>query len=318
MAKLQAFMADPVANATLQHRVADFGSAQPKGNYLAVAFVVAGMLPEPYTTTYTIGQAAAAQITGSNIVAALKDLAYKGMCWFLGDGLVNGKAGKPTEMKNSTGYGSRTAPRTTGEVAEKVDFTVKDTFLNTDFWNSLRAGLLGPLDVYLFTNRTVQVVRYASEMPTFDGIGYEMPGDYNQDIPGGFSVAWTCERGQLSPLKGVKEFDLNFELLRYSFAAATPAPTNLTLVAGTSNRYTMTTGTAAKIKRAVVEAGAVRYSIYKNTNEDIPATELVTIDSDTGEVTLAAGMPVGRYFYTVAAENTVGVYGSYQIEIVVK
>lgn len=318
MAKLQSFMADVITSLNVQHRVADYGSAQPKGNFIAIAFVVANTLPDFFGANYTIGTGGtAAPLTGSNIVAALKDLAFQGKCWFLGDGLVNGKSGKPGEMKETGTFGSRTTPRPTGEVSEKIDFTVKNTFLNVGFWNSLRSGLLGPLDCYVFTNKTVQLIRYTSESPVFDGIGYEMPGDYNLDIPGGFSVSWTNEKGQIEPITGIKDGDLNFELMRYTFGAAT-TPTNLTLVAGTANRYTMITGTVAKIKRAVTEVGAVRYSVYKNTNQDIPAAELVSIDTDTGELTLAATMPVGRYTYTVAAENTVGVYGTWQIEVVVK
>ncbi|MBN8824446.1 MULTISPECIES: hypothetical protein [unclassified Spirosoma] len=318
MGTLQQFMPNVTpGSAATAHRSADYGSIQPKGSYIAVALVVAASLPE-FGINYTIGAAPAAPLTASNIVAALKDLAYKGQCWFLGNGLVNGKAAKPTERKASQTYGSESAPRPTGEVAEKVEFMVRDTFANVDFWNSLRAGALGPLDVYLFTNTTVQVIRYASEAPVFDGIGYELSGNFEQDIPGGFSISWNKANGQIQPVKGISMAGLKFETLRYTFAVATPAPTNLALVAGTTNRYNMVTGTAAKIKRAVNEGGAVRYSIFKNGSDDIPTAELVTIDSDTGEVTIGSAMPLGRYVYTVAAENTCGVYGTWTLEVIVK
>ncbi|WP_080056861.1 hypothetical protein [Spirosoma aerolatum] len=318
MGTLQQFMSNVTpGSAATAHRSADYGSTQPKGNYIAVALVIAASLPD-FGTNYTIGAGPAAPLGAGNIVAALKDLAYKGQCWFLGNGLVNGKAAKPVERKAATMYGSESAPRTTGEVAEKVDFTVRDTFANVDFWNSLRAGALGPLDVYLFTNTTVQCIRYASEAPVFDGIGYEMPGNYEQEIPGGFSVSWNNAKGQLQPVKGIVMSALKFETLRYTFAAATPAPTNLALVAGTTNRYNMVTGSAAKIKRVVNEGGAVRYSIFKNGSDDIPTAELVTIDSDTGEVNFGSAMPLGRYVYTIAAENPCGVYGTWVLEVIVK
>ena len=313
---LKAFMADTNVGAVTQHRVLDFGSGSPKSNYIAVVLVVANSLPDMKSSyTYGTGPGTTVILDGDTIVGALKNLAFNAKAWFFGDGMVNGKSGKPKEMKESVAYGSRLALRTTGEVAERAEFAVDDTFLNIDFWNSLRSGTLGALDIYLFTNRTVQVIRYATENPVFADIGAEIAGNYEQDIAGGFAVDWIREGGQLSPFKGVKKADLKFELMKYTFGAPTPAPTGLTLITGTTNRYTMA-ATAAKFQRVVNEPGAVRYSIYKNTNEAIPTAEPTTINTDTGEINILTTLPAGRYVYTIAAENATGVYGSYQIEIV--
>jgi hypothetical protein len=317
MGNLSAFMADKMADVVLALRQPEVGIKKPKGNYIALALVVAGTLPN-FGESYSYGTVpTSVKLSGSNIVAVLKDLAYRDQCHFFGDGTVNGKKAKPKEKMDSQTFGTRVQAKTTGEVVETIDFAVDNFFHNIEFYNSMRSGLLGPKDIYIFTDKSVQVMRYNTEEPTFFNIGDEFAGSSEQDIPGGFSITWSSDNGQLVPYFGVRDRDLKFETLKYNFSA--PAPlTGLTLIAGTANRYSMTVGTAGKIKRAVVESGAVRYSVYSGSNAEMPTAEDVAIDTDTGELSLASDLPIGRHTYTVAAENTVGVFGTYTIEVVVK
>lgn len=306
-----------VSNApTYQHRTPDATVSMPKGAYIAIAFCMAGALPA-FGSQFTPAAVAPTpyMLDGSTAAAALKNLALQNKAWFFGDGMVMGSAPMPTEGKESQLMGSRGELRSTREIKNTLDFKVLYSFYNTAFWNSMRAGDFGPLDIFVFTNKTIQEMRYEANVPVVHTIGSALGGDYEKQIDGGFKVSFTSETGELVPYAGVRLADLKFESLKYSFAAVT-GTANIALVAGTVNRYRVTaSGTVAKLTRAVVETGDLRYYIFKANGSAVEAA--TSINTDTGEITLLGTLTAGRYVYKIVAENNYGVSGSYLIEIIV-
>lgn len=285
----------------------------PKSNYIALALVDRNTLPD-FGEEYTLpGASTPITLSGSNIVATLKSLAFMGQAWFFGEGTVNGKKAKPEELKEALAYGTRTEMRPTGEVKETVDIDFKYFFLNVKFFNSLRAGQK-PFDIYLFTNKSVQVVRNDTDNPVFLNVGHELTGEFGSDIAGSFSVIWNREEGEIEPTYGIKDKELKAEELRYTFGAI--VATGAVAVAGTTDRFTLAATTAATLTCAVVEEGTPRYSIYKNANEPIGALP-VTINTNTGVVAIGTGIAAGKHRFTIAAENATGINGSYTVEITV-
>ncbi|GAB3272801.1 hypothetical protein GCM10027347_44690 [Larkinella harenae] len=282
----------------------------PKSNFIALALVDRNTLPN-FGEEVTIPGETPITLSASNLVATIKELTFLGKAWFFGEGTVNGRKAKPEEMLEPIPYGTRTEQRATGEVKETVDIDFKYMFLNIAFFNSLRAGKKA-FDTYLFTNKSVQVVRFDTENPVFKNIGHELTGEFGNDIAGSFSLIWNHEEGELIPTFGIKDNELKAEELRYTFGAFTV--TGAVVVPGTVNRFTLATGTAAELTRPVLEKGSPRYSIFKNAKEPIGNLP-VTIDTNTGEVNIASTLAAGRHKFTVAVENETGIFGSYTFEV---
>ncbi|WP_234734795.1 Ig domain-containing protein [Tellurirhabdus bombi] len=284
-------------------------SKHAKSNYIALAMVLSGTLPEFGENFTPPGGGAPAALTAANLVSSLKALAFVSKCWFFGNETINGKKGKPGELAESATYGSRTVARPTGEVTEMVEFTFDRFYGNVEFFNQLRFNKK-KYDLYMFTDRTVVCVRAKECKPTFHSIGHEVTGNYAEQIAGSFSVSYRGKKGELVPVFGISEAELDAEDLRYTFAAP-GVPSGISLVVGTTDRYTMVTGTGGNFTRAVVEGGAPIYQLFKDCNKPVPVAELITIDSNTGKITVANGMPNGNYSYTVRAVNSIGVSGVY-------
>lgn len=290
------------------------GKKQPSGKYIALALVPKGTLPD-FGSSYTPPSGSPTTLTGANIVGFLKTLAFKGTVWFLGNGLINGQRSKPEEMKNSTLYGTETIERPTGEVKESLTFGVKWFYQNRDFFNSLRYNF-DQFDLYLFTDRSVELVRYDLCKPVFHSIGDETPGDINRDIVGSFMVVYSSD-GQVLPVFGIAKSSLEAANFKVTFGAITAAA-GITNVAGT-DRYNMTSGTGGTITRAVNESDAagLRYSIFLPDGSAIPSGQPVTINANTGLVTVGNGITAGAYTYVVMTENATGITGQYSIYLTV-
>lgn len=289
------------------------GKKQPKGKYIALALVPKNTISD-FGTSYTPPGGTATTVTGQSIVTLLTLLTMKGTAWFLGNGLVNGKRSKPQEMKNGALYGTETTERPTGEVKEAVVFDIKWFYQNRDFFNSLRYNYT-EFDLYIFTDRSVELVRYDDCLPVFSDIGDETPGDINRDIAGSFTVTYSND-GQIQPVFGINETSLSASNFKITFGAVTA--TTITNVAGTE-RYNMTSGTGGTITRAVnqTDAAGLKYSIFLSDGSSIPAGQPVTINANTGLVTIGNALTAGSYTYVVMVENPTGVTGQHTIYLTV-
>ncbi|WP_234733399.1 hypothetical protein [Tellurirhabdus bombi] len=287
----------------------------PKGRYIALALVPKNLLPDIGSATeFTLpGGGSATKITTANIVSTLVTLALHSQAWFFGNHTVSGLRGKPTEMKESAVFGTRTEALGTGEIREQMDFLFKYFFLNREFFNELRANY-SEYDLYVFTDRSVEVIRYDLDEPMFLNIGDEVSGDINTSVIGGFSIIFSRE-GQIIPSFGKFETQLSASNARFTFGAG--SATGLTLVVGTNKPYvyTMATGTGGSITRAVATGSGVTYAIFTGDGEPIPTGQPVTIATGTGVITVGNALPAGTYRYKVLASNSTGVMGEYEIEI---
>ncbi len=312
MGNLKDFLADTSASGGVIRKPAP-GKKQPKSNYVAVGHVLKNTLPN-FGEQYTPAGGTAVTLSGSNVAPTIKALCYAGLAFFFGNGTVNGKKGKPSEFKESVVYGTRTVARPTGEVEEKVDIDFKHQFSNIEFFNNLRAQGF-EFDTYLFTDKSVQVIRFDTNEPTFHDIGHTIDGDIKKDISGSYSITWGAD-GELVAELGVTEAQLADSDIVLAFGPATLG-TGLTAVASVPNQYTMKTGAASSLTRVVNTTGAagVKYYLFKNLNEAVPNTVPVTIDTLTGVITIGASIAVGRYQFTVAAENQTGVQGTFPITL---
>lgn len=314
MGNLKEFLADSNASVQGTIRKPATGKKQPKSNYVALGLVFKNMLPDIGANYTPAGGGTPTPLTGSNIASAIKGLCVGGQAYFFGNGTVNGKKGKPEEWEESVIYGTRTVARKTGEITDKIDFDFKFLFNNVAFFNTMRAQGF-EFDVYVFTDKSVQVIRFDINEPTYHDIGHTIEGDIKKDIAGSFSVTFSAD-GELEPTLGVLEQQLADSDVRLQFGPAV-ATAPLTAVAGTPDQYKMVTGTAGVLNRPVSTTGAagVQFYIFKNKSEDIPAGVPVTIDTVTGKVTFGAAIAVGRYVFNVVAENQTGVRGEYPITL---
>ncbi|GAA4464178.1 hypothetical protein GCM10023189_43120 [Nibrella saemangeumensis] len=307
------FLLDELEDAVVIKRELEDGKQNPISNYIACVMVERDLitLGESFTPS---GGGQPVLVDASNIVDLLVGLTFEGKAYFFGNGTVNGSKARPEEMMESQAYGSYTEPRPTGHVKELIEFTYKNSFLNTPFLNALRRRTK-KFDVFVFTDTTVQQIRYRRNQPIFKGIGSALTGNALEEVTGGFQISYNDEKGELEPWVGINEDDLDAERIAYTFGAY-GAPTGLTAVAGAEGRYTMVTGTGGHFTRTVEQAaGSPVYSIFKDGNKAIPNAEPVTVDSNTGKVTVGNTLPVGRYTYTVVAENATGVRGKYTFTI---
>ncbi|WP_138994002.1 hypothetical protein [Larkinella sp. C7] len=284
----------------------------PKAAFIALALVPKNTLPE-FGEQYTPIGGSATTLTHLNIVSALLNLVLNGRGYFFGNGVVNGKRGKPKEMTESALYGTRTKARPTGELEEMCEFKFKQFYMNKEFFNELRANST-EYDYYMFTDKSVEVVRYDIDEPTIDGVGDDVTGNIADEIAGGFNITYSRD-GQIIPVFG--EFEKEVAVSKASFTFDTVTATTLVSTLG-GKVFTMTAGAGGSLAFAVnedVEAGVLAFSIFTSTGEAIPGGQPVTISSATGLVTVGNGMTAGTYKYKVAVENATGVFGEREFSI---
>lgn len=301
-------------------RVPEAGKQNPSSNYIALALVERNTLPDIGGANYTplAGGTAGPITTVPGLITALREQAIAGRAYFFGNYTVNGKKSKVREMEQAVTFGTRTKRRKTGAVEGTLEFTFLNFYYNTRFFNQLRSGINVNFDVYAFTNRSVEILRFDQDEIVFEGIGNEVTGDITQDILGSASISYVRDNGDIEPVFSANVLDqpLNLENLRFTFTAAVAPTGGLQLVAGSTDQYRMTAGAGGAFTRVVNETyGSPRYSIFKNTNDPIPGTEPVSINTLTGAITVGNTLAVGRYFYTVVAENLTGVFGKYTFSI---
>ncbi|MCX6217607.1 hypothetical protein [Spirosoma sp.] len=316
-ASLKDFVSDPYAvGAPL--RIAATGKKLPKGNYIALALVPKNTLPDiGSATTFTPPPSGtAAPVTVNNIVSVLQALAWNGQAWVFGNGVVNGKRGKPKEDMEKVVFGSRRSARPTGEVEETYDFTFKYFYLNRLFFNQLRYNF-AEYDIYAFTDRSVETLRYDLVEPTYLNIGDETTGSNSDEIGGGFQIILGSD-GQPDPdfISGSSGFEslLGVSQFKYTFSSTITTTVLVNVLSGA--QFNMTAGAGGTITRAInqtVGASVVKYSIFSSDGSAPPA--LCTINSSTGVVTIGS-LTAGTYNLKVIAENTTGVMGEWAFKVV--
>lgn len=288
----------------------------PSANYVALALVPAGKFPS-IGGTYTNSAAESVTITAANIFENLKDLAFQGGAWVFGNGTINGKKGKPSEVTEGEVYGTSVKARPTGEVNEMAEFVYKHAFLNTAFFNDLRRNARAK-DVWLFTESTVQKIDWEECKPIFESIGCEIGGDRNRTISGGFAVSWNNKNGELVPELGVSVEDLDADGLVYTFDTI-GSLVNCTQndgCAGDCITFTRTAAGTCGFTRDVVEAkGCGKHYLYYNDNESFPGGVTGSVNPTTGAISLTA-LSAGTHRFTHAFENEVGVFGYYCFKVI--
>ncbi len=316
-AGLKDFVSDPYAvGAPL--RIAATGKKLPKGNYIGMAFVPKNTLPDIGSATLFTPppSGTAAAITTANIVTMLQALAWNGQAWVFGNGVVNGKRGKPKEDMEKVVFGSRRSARPTGEVEETYDFTFKYFYLNRLFFNQLRYNF-AEYDIYVFTDRSVETLRYDQVEPVFVNIGDETSGNNTEEIIGGFQIVLGAD-GQPDPdfISGSSGFEqpLAISQFKYTFNPVITTTVLVNVLSGA--QFNMTAGAGGTITRAIVQtvgASVVNYSIFSADGSAPPA--LVTINTTTGVITVGA-LTAGTYSLKVIAQNVTGVMGEWAFKIV--
>ncbi|GAB4023288.1 hypothetical protein GCM10028808_73270 [Spirosoma migulaei] len=316
-ASLKDFVSDPYAvGAPL--RIAATGKKLPKGNYIGLFFVPKNTLPDiGSATTFTPPPSGSpVAVTVDNIVTMLQALAWNGQCWAFGNGVVNGKRGKPKEDMEKVVFGSRRSARPTGEVEEILDFTFKYFYLNRLFFNQLRYNF-GEYDIYAFTDRSVETYRYDLAEPVFLNIGDETAGNNTEEIVGGFQISLGSD-GQVDPdlISGSSGFEklLSVSQFKYTFSPTITTTVLVNVLSGA--QFNMTAGSGGTITRALVQTTAtsvVKFSLFSADGSAPPA--LTSINTSTGVVTIGA-LTAGTYSLKVIAENVTGVMGEWAFKVV--
>ncbi|NID09369.1 hypothetical protein [Fibrivirga algicola] len=311
MSKIQDVIADPLGLVPGPNRMPQPGVKRPKSNFLAVALVAAGVIPA-FGTSWTPPGGTAGALTAGNLVSGIKALCYNGQATFLGDGQVNGKRGAFSEFQEAYNYGSRTKARPTGFGDTTYSFDNRDQYLNVEFFNQLRSAQT-PYDIFVFTDFSVEVIRWADHTPVYGEIKNTVEGDVKKDIPGSFSIMITSE-GEIPPVFGISKATLLNDL-KFTMTAAV---TGLVAVAGATNTYTLaatTLGVLTPTLGQALQAGGLKYSIFSNISDDVPTAQVTTVNAATGVVNIGTTLPTGTYRYTLVVENTTGVTGSFTFTV---
>jgi len=315
MSTLKDFLSDPYATGA-PLRTPATGKKLPKSNYIGLVLVPKNTLPDiGSATTFTPpGGGSAAPVTTSNIVSVLIALAMNGQAWAFGNGTVIGKRGKFVEDKEPLVFGSRRTARPTGEGEEDFDFQFKYFYMNRMFFNQLRYNFT-EYDVYAFTDRSVEVLRYDVVEPVFHTISDETTGSNNAEIVGGFMIKIGGD-GQVIPNFGDFEKALAASNFKYTFAAPTVTGTGLTASLGGTviNKTSVGSGTIANAPTQTVVAGTLAYTLALKSGAALPAN--LTIDTATGIVTVGAGLVAGSYDLVVGCENKTGTLGEYSFKLI--
>lgn len=313
-AKLSDFLSD-TASTGAPLRVPSKGVKLPKSNYIGLALIPKNTLPDiGSATTYAPPGGTAAPVTSNNILAVLIALALNGQAWVFGNGVVNGKKGKAKEDAEKVIFGSRRKARPTGEIEEVYDFVFKYFYLNREFFNQLRLNYT-EYDLYVFTDRSVETLRYDIVEPVFDAITDEVTGDNGAEIVGMFQLTIGSD-GQVLPDFGSYEKGLAVSNFKYTFGVPVATGTGLSASLGGTviNKTAVGTGTITNAVLQTVTAGVVSYAVALANGAVLPAG--ITIDTNTGVVTLAAAIVAGSYDVRVAAENKTGVLGEYGFKLI--
>ena len=316
--RLQDFVSDSTATGA-PLRIPAAGKKLPKSNYIALALVLKNLLPDIGSgTTFTppgAGTQTAVALTVQNIATILQALAYNGQAFVFGNGAINGKRGKPKEDMEKTIFGSRRSARPTGEIEEVYSFAFKNFYQNRQFFNQLRSNF-AEYDMYVFTDRSVETVRFDQAEPIFMNIGDETAGSNTEEITGMFDVLCGLD-GQVDPdFAPGSIFEAAMAISKFKYTFGTVTATGLTAVLS-NTQFNMTASTGGTIARAVAEsvvANSVTYQIFTDDGSAVPAG--ITIASTTGTITVASSLAVGTYKLKVIAQNAVGIMGEWGFKIV--
>lgn len=312
MSRIQDVIADPLALSVVPNRQPQKGVKRAKSNFIAIGLVAAGVIPA-FGVSFTPPGGSAAVLTEASIVASIKALCYNGQATFLGNGEINGKRGKFSEFMESFNYGTRTKNRPTGFGETAYSFDNVNQYVNVEFFNQLRSAQT-PYDIFVFTDFSVEVIRWADHNPVYSAISTTVDGDIKKDIPGGFDINITSE-GEIPPRFGVALATLVNDV-KFLFSA--PTVTGLAVVAGATNTFSLAAATAGTLTPLLVQAlvaAGLKYSLFLNATDDVPGTQPVAVNTATGVVTFGTALTTGNYRYTLVVENTTGVTGSYTFTV---
>lgn len=316
-ASLKDFVSDPQATGA-PLRIPATGKRLPKSNIIGVALVPKNTLPDIGSAAMFTppGGGTAVTVTEANLVSLLAVLAFNGMAWVFGNGVINGKKSKFKGDEEPMVFGSRRTKRDTGEGESTYMIVFKYAYLNADFFNQLRLNYI-EYDIYVFTDRSVEVVRYDAAEPVFkDTNNGEITGSNTDEISsGGFNIVIGTD-GEISPNFGNFEAGLAISNFKYSFNPVVTA-TGLTNVLG-GTQFNMATGTGGSITHTLVQtvaANVVSYGIFAADGSAAPAG--VTVSSATGVITVAGTLPIGVYSLKLIVTNQTGIMGEKAFRIVV-
>lgn len=299
---------------------------ETRDSYVSMAIVRNGDLQLDWGASYTwptgyikIGTSIAATgsepISGSNIVDVLRSMSLRSQVWFFPHGTMKGSKAAATPTKESEIFGILPVALDTGVLTELVELRVKGMHLNIDFWNGIRANPTG-YQVFLFLNNMVVWVK-PEHTPTFHDIsGLIVGGDSANSITAGNVQLSYQSVQEVAPKEGVLFRTLGKENFQFSFAV--PVPTTLAVSACASGGLKLT-GTAlagGSFTRPINEAAYSDCVTYSLKILSGPAMTGITVNPDTGVVTVAAAGVAGTYNIRVLAQNNSSVYGFYDAVIV--
>lgn len=315
-AQLKDFVADTTSTGA-PLRVPSKGIRLPKSNFIGLALVPKNLLPDiGSATTFTAPGGTATPITTANLLTVLRALALNGTVFMFGNGVLSGKRGAFKSDEESVIFGSQRTKRDTGEGEISYNFMFKYAYHNTAFMNQLRL-MYTDYDIYVFTDRSVEVLRNDLVEPVFKNVkNGEVDGDNGKVISsGGFEVVVGTD-GDIEPEFGLFEGLLSLSNFKYSFGQPTITGTGLTasLNGTVVSKTTTGTGTVTNPILETVLAGTASYSVILEGSISVPTG--ITIDSASGVVTIAAGVVAGTYKVVVAAENRTGVMGEYRFKLI--
>ena len=233
---------------------------------------------------------------------------------FLHNGLIaKGTRAKPTQVfaENSSQYRSPRHLRyeTTSEIMLEENYLPNGKVV-TDI-----VKRRPQLSIAYFFAQGVLVVNSNFGEIYINEFGFEVTGERNENIMGSISFS---EQGEKDPVFYYSQDDKKFtkelrERTQFTFGATVYTGVTELACGSVGGCVALTTpaDTAFSVEVSVNElVNCGEFVIFQNCDEAVDPTLDLVLDTTTGAVTSATGLPAGKYDFTIEARNGCCVYGS--------